>query len=159
MILSRWFRSILGFFLLIPPSKDFHLSKVGYCEGKITIGKGTYINSGYRLVSGDNSFVCIGRHCAIGRNFSAASRTHSLTRPTSDEMYDSHLKKEASINIGNYVWIGDNVFIKEGVTIDDYAIIGANSVVVKNVKRFEIVGGNPAKHIRYNTEHYKYDKY
>jgi len=40
------------------------------------------------------------------------------------------------------------------VTIGDYAVIGANSIVTKDVKDFEIVGGVPAKHIRFNTEHY-----
>ena len=60
--------------------------------------------------------------------------------------------------MGNYVWIGDHVFIKHGVTIGDYAIIGANSVVITDVQPFEIVGGVPAKHIRFNTDHYKFKR-
>lgn len=153
-----WFRRI---FKIGKPGfhfKDVRLAKPGYLEGNISIGQGTYINSGYRIVSGVNSHVHIGMHCAIGRNFSAAARTHNLERPTSDEVYDTHLIKEASINIGNYVWIGDNVFVREGITIHDYAVIGANSVVVNDVQKFEIVGGNPAKHIRYNTDHYKFNQ-
>lgn len=133
------------------------LASAGYIEGNVEIGFGTYINSGYRIVSGANSSVKIGKYCAIGRNFGAASRTHDLTRPTADENNDMHLVKESSILIGRCVWIGDNVLIKEGIEIGDYAIVGANSVVVNDVKKFEIVGGNPAKHIKYNTQHYKYD--
>jgi maltose O-acetyltransferase len=47
------------------------------------------------------------------------------------------------------VWIGSNVFIKEGITIGNNVIIGANSVVTKNVPDNEIVGGIPAKHIKF----------
>ena len=46
------------------------------------------------------------------------------------------------------MWIGANVFITPGVTVDDNSIIGANSVVTKDVEPFSIVGGAPAKLIR-----------
>lgn len=58
-------------------------------------------------------------------------------------------KKKICIEIGNDVWIGDHVLIMEGVRIGDGAIIAAGSVVVKDVEPYAIVGGNPAKHIRY----------
>lgn len=128
----------------------------GYLDGNIEIGEKTYINHNFRIVSGTVSKVTIGEHCAIGRNFTCASRTHDIKRPTSDRYFSQHLITEKNISIGNGVWIGDNVIVREGVTIDDYAIIGGNSIVVKNVKRFEIVGGVPAIHIRYNTEHHLY---
>jgi maltose O-acetyltransferase len=47
------------------------------------------------------------------------------------------------------VWIGSTVFITEGITIGNNVIIGANSVVTKNVPDNEIVGGIPAKHIKF----------
>ena len=137
--------------------KNVRLGK-GFLDGDIIIGENTYINSGYRIVTGDKSKILIGKYCAIGRNFSCASRTHSFIRPTADEFNERHERIEEDIFIGNYVWIGDNVVIKQGIMIDDFAIIGANSVVTKNVEAFEIVGGVPAKHIRFNTEHYQYDK-
>ena len=46
--------------------------------------------------------------------------------------------------------------IKEGVEIGDFAVFGANTVVVRDVEAFEIVAGVPAKHIGYNKEHYLY---
>jgi virginiamycin A acetyltransferase len=128
----------------------------GHLSGNIQIAAHTYINSGHRIVTGENSRIVIGKYCAIGRNFSCASRTHSLTMPTADENNIRHRQEEADITIGNYVWIGDNVVIKHGITVADYAVIGANSVVTKNVRPFEIVGGVPAKHIRFNTDHYLY---
>lgn len=53
------------------------------------------------------------------------------------------------IHIGNDVWIGDGVFVKNGVTIGDGAIIGARSVVTKDVPPYAIVVGSPAKVLRY----------
>jgi acetyltransferase-like isoleucine patch superfamily enzyme len=60
-----------------------------------------------------------------------------------------HPVSKGDIIIGNDVWIGDNVVIMSGVTIGDGAVIANNSHVVKNVEPYTIVGGNPAKTIRY----------
>ena len=51
--------------------------------------------------------------------------------------------------IGNDVWIGNNVTIKYGVKIGDGAIIGSGAVVTKDVEPYSIVGGVPAKIIKY----------
>ena len=50
--------------------------------------------------------------------------------------------------VGNDVWIGREATILPGVTIGDGAVIGAHSVVTKDVRPYEIVAGNPARHIR-----------
>lgn len=50
--------------------------------------------------------------------------------------------------IENNVFIGANAFILPGLTIGEYAVVGACSVVTKNIKAFDIVGGNPAKFIK-----------
>jgi acetyltransferase-like isoleucine patch superfamily enzyme len=60
-----------------------------------------------------------------------------------------HPLTKGNVVIGNDVWIGSNVTIMSGVTIGDGAVIAANSHVVKDVEPYSIVGGNPAKHIRY----------
>ncbi len=54
--------------------------------------------------------------------------------------------------IGNDVWIGYRAFIKAGVTVGDGAVIGAGAVVTKDVEPYSIVGGVPAKIIRYRFE-------
>ena len=51
--------------------------------------------------------------------------------------------------IGNDVWIGSNVIILPGVKVGDGAILSAGAVVSKNVEPYSIVGGVPAKHIKY----------
>ena len=62
---------------------------------------------------------------------------------------EGHPSSNGNVNIGNDVWIGSNVTIMSGITIGDGSIIAANSHVVKNVDPYSIVGGNPAKLIKY----------
>ena len=57
--------------------------------------------------------------------------------------------KTKNVTIGNDVWVGDNVTIMPGVIIGDGAVIACNSHVVKDVEPYAIVGGNPAKFIKY----------
>ena len=125
---------------------------VGRCymdKKNISIGAGTYIKSG-EIFAGE-AYVRIGRYCAIGKNVSIKARTHDLRRPTGNEKCSGNIRKYADIFIGNYVWVGDNVFIREGVNIGDHAVIAANSVVTKDVQSHAIVGGCPAAFIRYNS--------
>ncbi|MFM9006834.1 MAG: CatB-related O-acetyltransferase [Flavobacteriales bacterium] len=55
--------------------------------------------------------------------------------------------------IGNDVWIGARAILRTGVKVGDGAIIAAGAVVVKDIEPFSIVGGVPAKHIRYRFSH------
>lgn len=139
---DRYFKSLL----------DIHpTARVGGCHfdrGNISVGRGTYIRSG-EIVAGPAS-VSIGKYCAIGANVSIRARSHDLRAPTATETRQVNGRVWADITIGNYVWIGNNVFIKHGVTVHDHAIIGANSVVVRDVPARAIVGGVPAKIIRFN---------
>jgi acetyltransferase-like isoleucine patch superfamily enzyme len=64
-----------------------------------------------------------------------------IDKPLFDEM--------PTTEIGNDVWIGARAVLRTGVKIGDGAIVAAGAVVVKNVEPFSIVGGVPAKHIRY----------
>lgn len=63
-----------------------------------------------------------------------------------------NISSNGDIHIGNDVWIGKNAIILSGIKIGDGAIIGAGSVVTKDVTDYEIVAGNPAKHIKYRFE-------
>ena len=61
-------------------------------------------------------------------------------------------RTKGNVVIGNDVWIGYRVTIMSGVTIGDGAVIAANSHVVKDVKPYEVVGGNPARHIKFRFD-------
>jgi acetyltransferase-like isoleucine patch superfamily enzyme len=56
------------------------------------------------------------------------------------------------ISIGDDVWIGQDVLIRDGIHIGTGAVVAAGSVVTKNVEPYQVVGGNPAKFIRYRIE-------
>jgi FkbM family methyltransferase len=66
--------------------------------------------------------------------------------------------RKGKIKIGNDVWIGEGVFISRGVTVGDGAIIAARSVVTKDVPPYAIVGGVPARVIRYRFDEVTVDK-
>lgn len=60
--------------------------------------------------------------------------------------------KKKQIIIGKYIFIGTSCFILKGVEIEDYAVIGAGSVVTKKIRKNEIWAGNPAKFIKFVPE-------
>lgn len=98
-----------------------------------------------------NAFVHIWGHggVEIGDNTLIASHVSivSVTHDTNASLYsNSTIKKK--IVIGNNVWIGTHVTILPGVKIGDNAIIGAGSVVTKNIESNSVVTGIPAKLIR-----------
>jgi acetyltransferase-like isoleucine patch superfamily enzyme len=71
---------------------------------------------------------------------------------------NGHPSTKGDVIIGNDVWIGSNVTIMSGVTIGDGAVIANNSHVVKNVEPYSLVGGNPAKLIKYRFNQEQIEK-
>ena len=70
--------------------------------------------------------------------------------PTPEEMYQENLlENDKDVLIDDGVWIGCNVTILKGVHINKGAIIAAGSIVTKSVPHYAIVGGNPAKVIKF----------
>ena len=90
--------------------------------------------------------LSIGDYCTISEGVKIYTHTHKLTETTL-EIKKAEIIRNA-LDIGKYVWIGANRIILPSVTkIGDGAVIGAGSVVTKNINDFEIVAGNPAKKI------------
>ena len=71
---------------------------------------------------------------------------------------ESKLRRKGQILIQNDVWIGRGATIMGGVTIHNGAVVAANSVVTKDVEPYSIVGGNPARHIKYRFDKEIIDK-
>lgn len=104
----------------------------------------------------------IGSFCSIGDGAYIGGAEHPMdwvsTSPAFENVKNSFPQKrfadlEVSLHkqttIGNDVWIGHNAVIKQGVTIGDGAVIGSNAVVTKDVPPFAVVGGVPAKVIKF----------
>lgn len=133
------------------------------CGEKCNIEKGAYFGNG-RSVS-------IGNISGLGANFKMLNRTlnmgdyvmmgedvlflgggHNFDR-TDIPMGEQGSKEKTPLNIGNDVWFGARAIVLPGCqNIGDGVIIGAGSVVTKDIPDYAIVGGNPAKVIRYRNE-------
>lgn len=103
----------------------------------ITIGKDVFINSGCHFQ--DQGGIEIGDGALIGHNVVLATINHDL------DPKENRKNHYAPIKIGAHVWIGSNVTVLPGVTIGDYAAVGAGAVVTKDVPAMTVVGGVPAK--------------
>lgn len=123
--------------------KTFRLFPPFYtdCGKNITLGKNVFINACCRFQ--DQGGITIGDNSLIGHNVTIATLNH-----------DFNPKNRASLNpkpviIGNNVWVGSDSTILPGVSIGDGAIVGAGSVVTKDIPPLAVAAGNPARVIKY----------
>lgn len=131
----------------------------------ISIGDHTYGINNLKIdvYKGSESKVIIGKFCSIGPSVNLITGGNHPSNWVStfpfrvkfglDGKYkDGMPYSNGTINIGNDVWIGSNVTILSGVKIGNGAIIAANSVIVKDVPAYSIVGGNPGKIIKFRFD-------
>lgn len=118
-------------------------------KGPVFIGRGTNFMFRSEIVGS----VSIGRFCAIARNCIFQAENHIINRPSIQRGIYSNILKEKlpsmekkGIIIGNDVWIGTRAIILPGVKIGDGAVVGAGSIVTKNVDPYSIIAGVPASH-------------
>lgn len=122
---------------------------------KISIGD-------YSYVSGPDSYiedVVIGKYCSIarrvvigvsGHNYNWVSTSPIITSKSYKIIEEDVKQPQKDIPvIGNDVWVGMNVTIMRGVVIGDGAVIAAGSIVTSDVMPYSIVGGIPAKHLKF----------
>ena len=183
--LTVWFAKLIKSKILEYKNKDKFL-KIGYMANATKCKFGIY-NTIYNEVSlnevtlGDFTYIAgntniskttIGKFCSIGPYCKIGLGKH----PTKDfvsthPVFFSTLKQAqvtfvdrnyfdefAYIIIGNDVWLGANVIVVDGVKIGDGAIVAAGSVVTKDIPPYTIVGGVPAKIIKYRFEKEEIEK-
>ena len=116
--------------------------------GKIEIGENSFIGS--FSVVGSNESVFIGKNVMVAQSVSIRDTDHEFKDITIPMMKQGIITDK--IVIKDNVWIGYGAVITKGITIESGAIIGANAVVTKNVPENAIVGGVPAKIIKFRGE-------
>lgn len=118
-------------------------SYVRYCN-KVSVGNNTSINRNCRIFASfhiKDAEIYIGNNVAIGPGVTLFGAGHDYSEYSLPDNAEN-------IIINDYVWIGGNSTILQGVEIGEGAVVGANSVVTKNVEPYSIVVGNPAKFIK-----------
>jgi acetyltransferase-like isoleucine patch superfamily enzyme len=123
---------------------DARMETVG--NGRLSIGSGTSIEQGCHLIAADH--LNIGKDCVISAWVYISDCNHIYNKMTPIMMSGLEIKPTT---VGDHVFIGIGAKILPGVTIGDYAVIGANAVVTKDVPPHEIWAGVPAKPIGNNA--------
>lgn len=141
-------------------------------EGANSISDSSYIagDMGYGTYCMQNCSIegCVGRFCSIAADVKVARGTHPTTHPyaTTSPMFfstrkqsgasftqiDRFVELKAPVSIGNDCWIGQRTILIGGITIGDGAVVMAGAVVTKDVPPYAIVGGVPAKVVRYRYD-------
>ena len=122
-------------------------------QSGVSIGRRTRINAPSHLGGCD-----IGSYCAIGGRLIVRATNHdyrylNMQYFAQKKYLDSEILPKAAskgtVTVGHGVWIGDSVIILPGITVGNGAVIGAGSIVSKNVADYAIAVGNPARTIKY----------
>ncbi len=112
----------------------------------VELGDNVFIN--YNFIALDVAKIKIGDNVFIAPNVSVYTAGHPIHWKARNTMYEYGI----AINIGSNCWIGGNTVICPGVSIGDCAVIGAGSVVTKDIPPCVVAAGNPCRVIREITD-------
>ncbi len=149
---STIYNSTINSFVTVHNNSKVFLSKIGKCS---------YISYGTTIRNAD-----IGKFCSIGYNVTIGLGKHPTNFLSTNPLFysevranpqislsvRSHFNESEKVIIGNDVWIGAGVMIGDGVKIGNGAIVAAGAVVVKDVEPYSVVGGVPAKFIKFRFD-------
>lgn len=133
---------------LLGKSEKAWINPPFYCDyGKhIEVGKNFFANYNCTII--DVAKVTIGDNCQIAPNVAIYTAGHPVHPDSRNSLYEYGVE----VTIGDNVWIGGNSVILPGVHIGSNTVIGAGSVVTKDIPDWVVAGGNPCKVIRKITE-------
>jgi len=119
-----------------------------YCDygSNIFVGKNCFIN--YNCTMLDNARITMGDNCLLAPNVSIYTAGHTLYPDLRSMGYEYGV----AVTIGDNVWIGGDTVICPGVHIGSNCVIGAGSVVTKDIPDWSLAAGNPCRVIRQITE-------
>ena len=110
---------------------------------------GKYVYANYNLTLVDDTHIYVGDNTMFGPNVVLATAGH----PIAPELRSRGLQYNMPIRIGCNCWLGAGVIVLPGVTIGDNVVIGAGSIVTKDIPSNVVAVGNPCKVLRPVDEH------
>lgn len=133
---------------LLGESEDAFINPPFYCDygSHIKVGKNFFANYNCSII--DVAPVTIGDNCQLAPNVAIYTAGHPLHPVSRNSMYEYGIE----VTIGDNVWIGGNTVILPGVHIGSNTVIGAGSVVTKDIPDWSLAAGNPCRVIRKITE-------
>ena len=114
-------------------------------DARIRIGAGCFLNIGVMVAS--TGFVEIGDHCMLANGCFVSDGDHRFDDPHRPVPWQGFTTKGPT-RLGDNVWCGANVVVTSGVEIGERSVIGANSVVTKDIPPFSVAAGVPARVLR-----------
>ena len=133
---------------LLGKSEDAFINPPFYCDygSHIEVGKNFFANYNCTII--DVAKVKIGDNCQMAPNVAIYTAGHPHHPVARNSMYEYGI----SVTIGDNVWIGGNTVIMPGVHIGSNTVIGAGSVVTKDIPDWSVAVGNPCRVIKKITE-------
>ena len=140
--ISRIVKKLLG------KSENAFINPPFYCDygSHIEVGKNFFANYNCTII--DVAKVTIGDNCQMAPNVAIYTAGHPLHPVSRNSLYEYGI----SVTIGDNVWIGGNTVILSGVHIGSNTVIGAGSVVTKDIPDWVVAAGNPCRVIKKITE-------
>ncbi|AEJ23793.1 acetyltransferase [Weissella koreensis KACC 15510] len=124
----------------------FPITSIEY-PNNLTVGARTFINANLQILSAGQ--VTIGKDCFIGPNCQLYTPNHHPSNPV---LRREGWQYDLPITIGDDCWFGGSVIVLPGVKIGDNVVIGAGSVVTKDIPSNTMAAGNPARVIKQMPE-------
>ncbi len=115
--------------------------------GHVHFGKGVYAN--FNLTMVDDTHIYVGDYTMIGPNVTIATAGH----PILPELREKGYQYNMPVRIGRNCWLGAGVVILPGVTIGDNVVVGAGSIVTRDLPSNVVAVGNPCRVLREVNEH------
>jgi len=112
---------------------------------------GNYVYANYCLTCVDDTHIYVGDHTMFGPNVTIATAGHPIDLELREQMYQYNMP----VHIGKNCWIGAGAIILPGVKIGDGTVIGAGSIVTKDIPSNVVAVGNPCRVLRKIDEHDK----
>lgn len=146
ILLAKWIRNFLARKICNKIDKTSNIEKGAIFTDGLELGYKSGIGKNCKIADG----VVIGNFVLMGPNVVIHTTNHEYLNKN-EKIMEQGYRKAKQVFIYDDVWIGENVIILPGVNIGQGAVIGAGSVVTKNVEEYSVVAGNPAKVIKYRV--------